>query len=74
MLLVIVHDLHIRWTRRSVRPLETDSPLIVDPDTVLALAVASEGLEAITGQRGKVSHGGGRLHAIQLQTGGPLES
>ena len=74
MLLVIVHNLYIRWTGRSLRPLETNSPLIVDADTVLALAVASEGFKAITGQRGKVSDGCGRLHAIQPQPGGPLES
>src|SRR5215813_5048895 len=67
MLLVIVHNLHIRWTGCPVRPLETNSPLIVDADTVLAFAVASESLKAIAWQGSKVSDGGGCLDAIQLQ-------
>jgi len=48
--------------------------LIVDADTVLAFAVASENLKAIAWQGSNVSDGGGCLDAIQLQASGPIES
>src|SRR5579863_4094988 len=50
LLLVIVHDLDVARTLRTLRPLETDPPLIVDTDAVLTLSVALEGLKPIPWQ------------------------
>ena len=41
-LLVIVDNFNVRRARRAIGPLEADSPLIVDADTELALAVAAQ--------------------------------
>jgi hypothetical protein len=42
---VIIDDLHI--FRARIRPSKANTPLLVDPDAVLASAVALEGLEAV---------------------------
>jgi hypothetical protein len=39
VLLVIVNDLDTPRSWGLVRPLETNPPLVVDPDTILAFAV-----------------------------------
>jgi hypothetical protein len=54
VLLVIVDNLDVRRTQRSVRPLKTDPPLLVDADAVLPLTIAGQGFETISGQGGKV--------------------
>src|ERR1700676_243946 len=74
VLLVIVDNLDVRRTRRAVRPLETDSPLIVNANAELALAVADQSFKAIPGQYGKVSQGHGRLQPIELQARGTLKT
>jgi len=38
---VIINDLDVLWALRLVRPFETDPPLIVDADAVLASSVAT---------------------------------
>ena len=38
-LLAIINNFHIRWPNRQVKPLETNSPLFVNPYAVLARAV-----------------------------------
>ena len=40
ILLVVVYNFHISRARRSVGPLEANSPLIVDADAVLSLPIA----------------------------------
>jgi hypothetical protein len=47
---VIVDDFHIE--AMTFAPKEADSPLIVDPDRMLALSIASQGLQLIPGWRG----------------------
>ena len=47
---MIVHDLNIDRPLCSLRPLKTYPPLVIDTDTVLALAVPPECLQMITGQ------------------------
>jgi hypothetical protein len=43
---VIIHNRYVFRSRRS--PTKTDSPLLVDPNTVLARTVTSQLLEPIT--------------------------
>src|SRR5699024_5719744 len=44
ILSVLVNDLHLLWS--SVRPYETNPPLVVDPDAVLTGPVTLEGFES----------------------------
>jgi hypothetical protein len=48
--------------------------VIVDPDAVLALAIALQRLESVSRQYGKVLKYMGRLDAIELEAGGPFNS
>jgi hypothetical protein len=49
---VIVDNFDIDRPWRTLGPLEANPPLIIDADAVLALAVATESLQAITADRG----------------------
>jgi hypothetical protein len=51
---VIIHNFYVRRADSPVRPFEADSPLIVNANAVLALAISGQGLKAITGQRRKI--------------------
>src|ERR1700720_3213055 len=73
-LLMIVNNLHVRWSQRPGRPLEANPPLIVNPDAVLALAVADQSFEAIARKNGKVPERCGGLQAVELQASGALKS
>src|SRR5437899_5701985 len=74
VLLVVVNNFDVRWPGRLVRPFKTDSPLIVDPDTVLSLSITNQRLKTIAGQRGKILHSSSRLQSIQLQPRRSLDS
>ena len=52
--------------RRAFAPDEADSPLIVDPDTVLPQSVADQGLEMVSGNRCEVGQRSRSVHMIQL--------
>jgi hypothetical protein len=56
--LVIVHDLNVFGPRRILGPFEAYAPLAVDPDGILALAIAFRGLQPVGVKRGEVSEGG----------------
>jgi hypothetical protein len=73
-LLVVIHDFHMQWTRRLVRPLKADPPLVVDADAVLALPVALQGLESVTRQCRQISERVRRLEPVQLEPRGPLDA
>jgi len=49
---VVVNDFYVVGV--ALLPAETDTPLLVYPDTVLALALTLEGLEAIGGRHPEV--------------------
>ena len=66
---MVIDDFHI--VRIAVLPTETDTPLIVDPDAVLAVPIAGEVLQPITGQPRQVTQGGGAVELIELPYGGP---
>src|SRR5450759_4527244 len=71
-LLAVIHDFHMQWTRRLVRPLKADPPLVVDADAVLALPVALQGLEFVARQCRQISERVRRLEPVQLEPRGPL--
>ena len=73
-LLVIVNNLDVRWSRRSAQPVEANSPLIVNANTVLALAVADQRFEAIPGQGSNVPKRCGRFETVELQARGAVKS
>ena len=52
--------------RVSILPDKTDPPLIIDPDTVLPLAIAPELLEAIAGDSTQVVKARRRMERGQL--------
>jgi hypothetical protein len=54
---VIIDDFHIRRTFCATRPLEADSPLLIDPDAELAGAIALQRLEPIAPQEPQIVHG-----------------
>jgi hypothetical protein len=47
---MVVNDLDIRRTWRAFRPLEADSPLVIDADTVLPGSVTFERFQPIASQ------------------------
>jgi hypothetical protein len=46
---MVIDDFNIDRTRRVLRPLETNPPLAIDPDTALAFTVARKGFEMVAG-------------------------
>ena len=64
---MIVDDLNI--FRPCVSPPEADPVLIVDPNTVLSGAIASELLEAVARWNAKILKGFGRIQCLKLTNG-----
>jgi len=62
---VVVHDFDVRGSALPLRPFETDSPLHIDADAVLALAVALHALQRIRWQRLKVCKTGSRVENVE---------
>ncbi len=61
---MIIHDLHVIGA--VVLPNKTDPPLIGDPNTVLALAIAFQGLEPVPRQIGEIREGHSLIQAVEL--------
>ena len=73
MLLVIVNYLSVGRSRRSVDPFKADSPLIVDADAVLSLAVAFESFEPIAWQCGQVLQRSCGVQPVEFKLRRPFE-
>src|SRR5687768_15728635 len=71
---VIIDNLDVRRARRSIWPLKTDAPLIVDADAVLPLPVALQRFEPVAGQRRQIMKDVRGLQAIELEPRGPLDA
>lgn len=63
---MIVNDLDIE--RVSVFPLEADAPLLIDPDTVLALAIAFQRFQLIRRRNHEIAQIGGTVQILQFLT------
>src|SRR5664279_4463625 len=61
---MIIHDLDRVGV--TVLPLETDTPAIVDPDTVLPQSVADQELEMVSRNRCEIGQRSRSVHMIQL--------
>ena len=68
LLLVIIDTLRVHVSGLAIDPLETDTPLVVNADTMLAGAVASKLLKPIAGRRVQVSQ---VLCVVQIQQFAP---
>src|SRR5688500_16250314 len=47
---MVINDLDVKRLRMAVRPLEANSPAIVDPDAVLTCSIANQRLKAVARQ------------------------
>ncbi len=61
---VLVHDFHVFGT--PVRPDETNSVLVVDPNAVLTISVAPQSLQAIAWRHPKILQPLYRFQDLQL--------
>jgi len=61
---VVVNDLNPFWT--SVAPLEADTPLIINSDTVLRRTVTTQTLEPVTRRNPKILETTGSVDLTQL--------
>jgi hypothetical protein len=64
---VIVDDLDVRRPRRS--PDKADTPLVVDPDAVLASPIVLQRLESIARRHAKIAQRHRRVQHVQLPHG-----
>jgi hypothetical protein len=55
-------------------PPKADSPLLVDPNTVLPTAISRQLLKAVRGRSPKIADGFGRIQDEQFSQRDPLES
>jgi hypothetical protein len=56
------------FSNASFQPYETDSPLIIDPDTVLTLAVPFERFESVGRRDAQISKTSGAVQHSQLSS------
>jgi hypothetical protein len=68
---MVVHDFNVRGA--FIGPSEADAILIVDPDTVLPLAIAAKGLKAIAWWASEVQQLRGCVQHIELAGGYSLK-
>lgn len=68
---VIIDDLHVK--RIAILPLKANSPLIVDADAVLALALAFESLQAVGGRDAQVVQRDGVVEHTQFAASDGLD-
>jgi hypothetical protein len=61
---MIVHDFYVG--RLVLGPDEADPVLVVDPNAVLALAIAREGLEAVAGRDPEIGEALGGIELVEL--------
>jgi len=68
---VIVDDLYV--VSIAPFPIETDAPLVIDPDTMLTLPISFESLQAIRRWHAEVSQGLCPIDHPELSQGTPLD-
>jgi hypothetical protein len=60
---------HFNIVSIAVLPRETNSVLIIDPNTILSLAITLQNLQAVSSQYGKIGDSAGRIdHAKLLES------
>ena len=51
---MVINDLHVFGAVSSLRPFETNAPLLIDPNAVLASSVTGQGLQPVAAQPGQI--------------------
>jgi hypothetical protein len=69
---VVVDNFHM--ISIPVPPHEANSPLIIDPNTMLPFSVAMQCFQAVTGRRCQVAKLCGNVELSQFSLRGPLEA
>ncbi len=64
---MVVHDFDVRRARIALRPLETDSPAIIDSYAELPFAISRQRLEAVSRQRRQIADGRCGIKPIELE-------
>jgi hypothetical protein len=64
---VVVGELHL--VRLTVAPDEADPPLVVDPDTVLALSIPTQAFQAVAGHDAQFLEAMGRVNQLKFPPG-----
>jgi hypothetical protein len=61
---VIIHDFYL--VRVALAPNETNTPLIVDPNTMLACPVSAQAFQPIARRRSQIAEPRGEMQLVQL--------
>ena len=69
---MIVGDLDIPG--RAIAPYKAEPPLIVDANAVLALTIAAQSLQPVTGRHPQIVQLPGGINGQKLRAGAPLKS
>lgn len=69
---MITDNFNIDRTRRTFEPVETDSPLVVDPNTVLPFPIPLQRFETVPRQGRQVLKSRGGFEPIEFQPGHTL--
>jgi hypothetical protein len=64
---MVINNLHIRRTGRTLSPLEADPPLIINADAVLSFSVSPQRLKTVAGQDGKIPQSDRSLQTVKLE-------
>ena len=68
---MVVDDFDIEWLVTILVPFETNAPLIIDSDAVLALAIGFQRLELIAGRNSQAGQHG---RCVKLQQLAPCDA
>jgi hypothetical protein len=68
---MVVRDFHVPGV--ALFPAEADSPLAVDPDAMLALAITGKFFQSVARQSAQILKGLGRVEHHQLPQRGTLQ-
>lgn len=70
--LVVIDNFNIDRTQRIFGPVETDSPLIVDPNTILPFPIPLQPLKTVPRQGRQIMKSRGGFEPIEFQPGHTL--
>jgi hypothetical protein len=68
---MVIHDLHVIGV--TLQPDKTNTPLIINANTVLAIAVTLQRFQSVPGQRRECSHIWGSVQHIKFPQRLPLD-
>jgi len=72
LLPVVIHDFDL--VRVALAPHETNAPLVVDPNTVLAFSFPAQPFQPIPRRRGQIADSRSEMQLVELSPGDALNS